>query len=177
MQAAARAPPPLPTATSPVFADPPTGLRHRLDIARAAARESGVELVDWIMCDDTEMRSMRITLDEDDYQWHDPDPGRPTAAPPRQMNGGNRSLHRPYGRHRNWGGRGGANLTRRNRLSVHHRMSRIRHRGSPVVGHTDTEGISALEVLSLRLVAAGDVVYSRLHMYPWWRDRAVASPR
>lgn len=45
----------------PVTADPPIGVCDRLDTARAAAGELGVHQVDWVMCDDTRIRSMRLT--------------------------------------------------------------------------------------------------------------------
>ncbi len=53
----------------PVSADPPIGLRDRLDTARVAARELGVHLVDWIMCDDLQMRSMHITQEGSSHWW------------------------------------------------------------------------------------------------------------
>jgi hypothetical protein len=64
----------------PVSTDRPIGLRDRLDRARVAAREFGVHLVDWIMCDDTQMRSIRFALEDCDQWWDAPDagPGPPT---------------------------------------------------------------------------------------------------
>ena len=53
----------------PVAADPPADLEERFAAARAVAGEVGVHLVDWMMCDDTEFRSMRFTLEEFDDWW------------------------------------------------------------------------------------------------------------
>ena len=61
----------------PVSTEPPIGLRDRLATARAAAREFGVHLVDWIMCDDIQMRSMRLTLEDCDHWWELGDAGPP----------------------------------------------------------------------------------------------------
>ena len=62
----------------PVSADPPIGLCDRLDTARVAAGEFGVHLVDWVMCDDTRIRSMRLTVEDFDHWW---DAGPPWATP------------------------------------------------------------------------------------------------
>ena len=61
----------------PVAVDPPSALRDRLDAARHAAQEFGVHLVDWIICDDIRIRSMRITLQACDHWWDAPDAGPP----------------------------------------------------------------------------------------------------
>jgi hypothetical protein len=61
----------------PVSADLPVGLGDRLDAARHAAREFGVHLVDWILCDDVQIRSMRMALEDCDHWWDAPD-----ALPP-----------------------------------------------------------------------------------------------
>ena len=45
-----------------VTSDPPPDLEERFEAARAAAGDYGIELVDWIMCDDLLFRSMRGTL-------------------------------------------------------------------------------------------------------------------
>ncbi len=42
--------------------EPPADLRERFDTARAAAAEFGVQLLDWIACDDIYIRSAWITL-------------------------------------------------------------------------------------------------------------------
>ncbi len=55
----------------PVGSEPPPGLAERFATARAAAKDHGVHLVDWMLCDDTELRSMRFTLDEADDEWWD----------------------------------------------------------------------------------------------------------
>jgi hypothetical protein len=88
-----------------VSADPPVGLRDRLDRARVAAREYGVHLVDWIMCDDSQVRSMRITLDECDHLWDTRDAGPQSAITPRQADSRHRSPHRPRRSRREPGGR------------------------------------------------------------------------
>ncbi len=65
----------------PVSADPPIGLCDRLDTARVAAGEFGVHLVDWVMCDDTRIRSMRLTVEGFDHWWEAGPRGRlPTWA-------------------------------------------------------------------------------------------------
>ena len=79
----------------PVSADPPIDLRDRLYTARVAAREFGVHLVDWIMCDDTQMRSMRITLEDCNPWWDVPDAGPPSTTPPHQSDSRDRSPNRP----------------------------------------------------------------------------------
>ena len=79
----------------PVSADPPTGLRDRLDTACVAARQLGVHLVDWIMCDEVQMRSMRITLEESNDWWDASDAGPPSATPIHLADLRNRSPHRP----------------------------------------------------------------------------------
>lgn len=59
----------------PVGFDLPPGLAERFAIARATARQFGVHLVDWMLCDDTEIRSMRFTLEaveEIDAWWEVP---------------------------------------------------------------------------------------------------------
>ena len=89
----------------PVSADPPIGLRDRLDTARVAAREFGVHLLDWIMCDDIQMRSMRLALQECNHWWDAPDAGPPSATPPHQADSRNRSPHRPRRSRREPGGR------------------------------------------------------------------------
>jgi hypothetical protein len=61
----------------PVALDPPPDLTERLDAARVVAAEEGVHLVDWIMCDDTQMRSMRLTLEEPAEWWDLPFSPRP----------------------------------------------------------------------------------------------------
>jgi hypothetical protein len=81
----------------PVSADPPIGLGDRLDAARAAAREFGVHLVDWVMCDDDQMRSMRFTLEDCNPWWDAPDAGFPSATRPRRPDSRNRSPQRPRG--------------------------------------------------------------------------------
>jgi hypothetical protein len=48
----------------PESADPPIGLRHRLDTAGVAAREFGVHLVDWITCDHIQVQA-RLNLTND----------------------------------------------------------------------------------------------------------------
>jgi hypothetical protein len=79
----------------PVSPEPPIGLRDRLDTARVAAQQFGVHLVDWIMCDDDQMRSMSITLDESDHWSDTPEAGPRSATPPHQADPRNRSPHRP----------------------------------------------------------------------------------
>ena len=79
----------------PVFADPPIGLRDRLDSARDAARDFGVHLVDWFMCDDSVMRSIRITLEECNHRWDLPETGRLPPRPLRQADPRNWSPLRP----------------------------------------------------------------------------------
>jgi hypothetical protein len=78
-----------------VLAQPPIGLRDRLDTARIAARQFGVHLVDWIMCDDLQVRSMRFTLEDCDDWWDAPEAGPPSATPPHQADSRYRSPHRP----------------------------------------------------------------------------------
>jgi hypothetical protein len=89
----------------PVSADPPIGLCNRMNTARVAAREFGVHLLDWIMCDDIQMRSMRMTLEECNHWWDAPDAGPPFAAPPPQADSRNRSPQRPRRSRREPGGR------------------------------------------------------------------------
>ena len=89
----------------PVSAETPLGLRGRLDTARIAAREFGVHLVDWIMCDPIQMRSMSITLEAYNPWWEATDGGPHTATPPQQAasrkhapHGLRRSRRKPGGR-------------------------------------------------------------------------------
>jgi hypothetical protein len=89
----------------PVSADPPIGLRDRLDSARVAAREFGVHLVDWIMCDDLQMLSMRMSLEDCNHWWDASDVGTPSATPPHQPDSRKRSPHRPRRSRREPGGR------------------------------------------------------------------------
>jgi hypothetical protein len=86
-------------------ADPPIGLRDRLDTARVAARALGVRLVDWIICDDVQMRSMRMTLEECNHWWDASDAGPPSAISPHQADPRNRSSHQPRRSRREPGGR------------------------------------------------------------------------
>jgi hypothetical protein len=53
----------------PVMPDPSPDLPARFATARAAAREHGVHLVDWLLCDDTEVRSMRLSIEEVEEWW------------------------------------------------------------------------------------------------------------
>lgn len=53
----------------PVGLDDPPDLEERFAAARDAAAESGVHLVDWIVCDDIHLRSMRCTLEDPDEWW------------------------------------------------------------------------------------------------------------
>jgi hypothetical protein len=65
------------------------GLEKRFATARAAAREYGVHLVDWMLCDDTEILSMRFLLEEVDgvdAWWEVP----PTDARERHSRDSNR---------------------------------------------------------------------------------------
>jgi hypothetical protein len=52
--------------------EPPGDLDYRFRIGRAAAAEFGVFLVDWIMCDDLYVRSMRFVLEKPDDWWDIP---------------------------------------------------------------------------------------------------------
>lgn len=57
---------------------PPPDLADRFLTARGVARRYGVHLVDWIVCDDTLLRSMRFAVGNDDDEWWDvpnADPG------------------------------------------------------------------------------------------------------
>lgn len=66
----------------PVTLGPPPDVRERFDAARAAATESGVDLLDWIACDDINIRSSRITLQTLDIGPDSPRDihcGRPTT--------------------------------------------------------------------------------------------------
>jgi hypothetical protein len=53
----------------PVGLEPPADLDDRFRMARAAADEFGVYLVDWLMCDDLDLRSMRFTIEAPDDWW------------------------------------------------------------------------------------------------------------
>lgn len=48
----------------PVCLEPTPDLRQRFDTARRTANKFGVHLVDWIMCDDINFRSMKISLED-----------------------------------------------------------------------------------------------------------------
>jgi hypothetical protein len=89
----------------PVSADPPIGLRYRLVAARVAARELGVHLVDWVMCDDMQMRSLHITLEGRNHWWDAPDDGPISTTPPHQADSRNRWPRRPRRSRRAPGGR------------------------------------------------------------------------
>ena len=61
---------------------PPVELEERLWAARAVALERGVQLVDWIVCDDLMVRSVKLGLDQygedhDETEWWDV----PTSGP------------------------------------------------------------------------------------------------
>ncbi len=80
----------------PVAPDPPPGLEERFVTARVAAGEHGVHLVDWMLCDDGQIRSMRLTLEGCDEWWDLPPglglgdwspPDRSTARPHRRRGG------------------------------------------------------------------------------------------
>lgn len=58
-----------------VGSNAPPGLAARFAAARNAAAECGVHLVDWMMCDDTEPRSMRFTIEAIDEWWDVPRTG------------------------------------------------------------------------------------------------------
>lgn len=58
----------------PVEVDPPSDLNERFVAARNAAAEFGVHLIDWIMCDDTLLRSMRCTIGTPSDWWDIPVP-------------------------------------------------------------------------------------------------------
>jgi hypothetical protein len=62
----------------PVSLEPPLDLRERFDAARAAAGEFGVHLVDWIMCDDIHIRSIKYSLEVSEDDWWDVPPPRPS---------------------------------------------------------------------------------------------------
>lgn len=53
----------------PVGSDCPPGLEERFATARAVANEYGVHLVDWMLCDDTQILSMRLSLGVVDDWW------------------------------------------------------------------------------------------------------------
>jgi hypothetical protein len=59
----------------PVAPEPPPDIRQRLEVARMAAAEYGVHLIDWVMCDDINFRSARFTLDEPEHRWARPGAG------------------------------------------------------------------------------------------------------
>lgn len=52
-----------------VSEDPAPDLGDRFGAARRAAAQYGVYLVDWIMCDDTVFRSLRMLLEPDTERW------------------------------------------------------------------------------------------------------------